>query len=509
MVLALQEALLPPALPVLPRARIAARYLPAGQEQAAGGDWFDAVPLTGGTVALVVGDVVGHGIAAAAAMGQLRSVLDELLAAEPDLGTVLTRAEVFAAERAALRAATMALAVLDPADGTLRYTTCGHPPPLIISTDGTSRYLPGTRTGPLGTGSAPDLATVALQPGELVLFYSNGLIERPNRTVAEGMAELAKVAADAAAGLALPASAGPTAADRVCQLTVELLARAGYADDVTTLAAQRLAEPVPALHLELPGELTSVTTARHAFGAWLDQIDAAAEDQGDLQLAIAEIVTNAIEHAYLPDRPGLIELRAALCDDGYLECQITDHGSWREPDPSATSRGHGLMVTGQVVDQLQVSHPPRASTAPGAGGTMVRLRHRLRRPAVVGPGPSARISVPLSGPPFTVDIGTDGAVAYVRAAGPVDVSTAVQLSRRLLSASAGGTLPLTVDLTDVSYLASAGIRALYQVRQQLSAHRQDLRLLAVPGTSVALILAQAQLPYAASTITTPRQQLKQ
>ena len=91
MVLALQEALLPPALPVLPRARIAARYLPAGQEQAAGGDWFDAVPLTDGTVALMVGDVVGHGIAASAAMGQLRSVLDELLAAEPDLGTVLTR----------------------------------------------------------------------------------------------------------------------------------------------------------------------------------------------------------------------------------------------------------------------------------------------------------------------------------------------------------------------------------------------------------------------------------
>ena len=366
MVLALQEALLPPALPVLPRARIAARYLAAGQEQAAGGDWFDAVPLTDGTVALVVGDVVGHGIAASAAMGQLRSVLDELLAAEPDLGTVLTRAEAFAAERAALRAATMALAVLDPADGTLRYTTCGHPPPLIISTDGTSRYLPGTRTGPLGTGSAPDLATVALRPGELVLFYSNGLIERPNRTVAEGMAELAKVAADAAASLALPASAGPTAADRVCQLTVDLLARAGYADDVTTLAAQRLAEPVPALHLELPGELTSVTTARHAFAAWLDQIDAAAEDRGDLQLAIAEIVTNAIEHAYLPDRPGLVELRAALCDDGYLECQITDHGSWRAPDPSAAgprSRADGDRAGGR----------PTAGQPPSAG------QHSARR----------------------------------------------------------------------------------------------------------------------------------
>jgi serine phosphatase RsbU (regulator of sigma subunit) len=234
---------------VLPRARIAARYLAAWQEQTAGGDWFDAVPLADGTVALMVGDVVGHGIAASAAMGQLRSVLDELLAAEPNLRTVLTRAEVFAAKRGALQAATVTLAVLDPADGTLRYTTCGHPPPLIISRDGTSRYLPGTQTGPLGTGSAPDLATVVLQPGELVLLYSDGLIKRPNGTVAEGMAELAKVAADAAAGPALPAGAGPAAADRVCQLTVELLARAGYADDVTILAAQRLAEPIPALHL--------------------------------------------------------------------------------------------------------------------------------------------------------------------------------------------------------------------------------------------------------------------
>jgi hypothetical protein len=84
----LQEALLPTALPVLPQLRIAARYLVAGHEQAAGGDWFDAIPLAGGGVALVVGDVVGHGVAASAAMGQLRAVLSELLAAEADLGRV-------------------------------------------------------------------------------------------------------------------------------------------------------------------------------------------------------------------------------------------------------------------------------------------------------------------------------------------------------------------------------------------------------------------------------------
>ena len=195
----LQEALLPTALPVLPRARIAARYLVAGQEQAAGGDWFDAIPLDGGAVALVVGDVVGHGLSASAAMGQLRAVLAELLAAEDDLGRVLRRTDAFAARMPSLRAATLVLVVLDPAAGTLRYTTCGHPPPLVIGVDGKARYLEGTGTGPLGTGSPPVLASSALAPGELVLLYSDGLVERPDQTIAEGMAELAVVATDAAA----------------------------------------------------------------------------------------------------------------------------------------------------------------------------------------------------------------------------------------------------------------------------------------------------------------------
>src|SRR5207253_2310880 len=220
----LQEALLPTALPVLPRARIAARYLVAGQEQAAGGDWFDAIPLDGGGVALVVGDVVGHGVAASAAMGQLRAVLAELLAAEDDLGHVLRRTDAFAARMPSLRAATLVLVVLDPAAGTLRYTTCGHPPPLVIGLDGNARYLEGTGTGPLGTGSPPVLASSALAPGELVLLYSDGLIERPDRTVAEGMAELAVVAADAAASrprahLSTEHGADSYAAERVCRLT--------------------------------------------------------------------------------------------------------------------------------------------------------------------------------------------------------------------------------------------------------------------------------------------------
>src|SRR5271166_3296179 len=373
----LQEALLPAALPVLPRAGIAARYLVAWDEHAAGGDWFDAIPLADGSVALVVGDVVGHGVAASAAMGQLRAVLTELLAAEAELGRVLERADAFAARTPALRAATLALAVLDPADGKLRYTTCGHPPPLVIGIDGTARYLEGTGARPLGTGSPPILATSALAPGELVLLYSDGLVEHPDRTIDEGMAELAETAAGAAAEQALAFAADP-AAERVCQRTVEPLTRTGRADDITALAAQRLADPVPSLRLELPSERASLTTARDAFAGWLSRLDVAAEDWEALHLALVEVFTNAIEHAYTRDQPGIIELEASLGDDGNVECQVTDYGSWRPPDPADADRGHGLMVAGQVIDHLLVSHPAR--------GTIVTLRHRLGRPAILASG---------------------------------------------------------------------------------------------------------------------------
>ena len=497
----LQEALLPTALPVLPRARIAARYLVAGDEQSAGGDWFDAVPLAGGSVALVVGDVVGHGVAASAAMGQLRAVLAELLAAEGDLGHVLRRADAFAARMPALSTATLALAVLDPAGGTLRYTTCGHPPPLVIGIDGEARYLEGTGTGPLGTGSAPVLAVSALAPGELVLLYSDGLIERPNRTLAEGMAELA-----VAASRAVAPGAGPAAAERVCQQTVELLTRAGHADDITALAAQRLADPVPALHLELPSERPSLTTARDAFAGWLRRLDVAADDADALHLAMVEVFTNAIEHAYPPAEPGLIEFDASLGDDGSVQCLVTDHGSWRPPDPADTDRGHGLMVAGQVVDKLLVSHPPPAGGGAGARGTTVTLRHRLRRPAILAAGscPSGPAVAPAE-PPFTVDTSiAAGATARALVGGPVDITTADQLARRLLSVSRGGTVPLVADLTGVTQLASAGVRALYAVSRQLAAHGQDLTLITAPGSAAHGVLNLVRLAHVTGDPTVTR-----
>jgi len=500
----LQEALLPTALPVLPRARIAARYLVAGQEQAAGGDWFDAIPLDGGAVALVVGDVVGHGLSASAAMGQLRAVLAELLAAEDDLGQVLRRTDAFAARMPSLRAATLVLVVLDPAAGTLRYTTCGHPPPLVIGVNGKARYLQGTGTGPLGTGSPPVLASSTLAPGELVLLYSDGLVERPDRTIAEGMGELAVVAADAAANRALadgpnkyrPNKHGPNehgadrgAAERVCQLSVEVLTRTGHTDDITALAAQWLADPVPPLQLALPSARSSLTTARDAFADWLSRLDATADDWEALHLAMVEMVTNAIEHAYPREAPGIIELDATLGRDGSVTCLITDHGTWQPPDPADADRGHGLMVAGHVVDKLLVSHP-------ASGGTTVTLRHRLRRPAMLASGHQGEQAAYPAEPPFTVDTSiTAGSTARALVGGPVDIGTADLLARRLLSVSRGGTVPLVADLTGVTQLASAGVRVLYQVSEQLTVHGQELTLVTVRGSAAHLVLELVRLDH--------------
>lgn len=139
-------------------------------------------------------------------MGQLRAVLSDRLVANADLADALAEADAFAARTPGLRAATLTLAALDPFGGSMRYATCGHPPPLIIAADGRTRFLPASGSGPLGTGTAPVLALAALEPGETVLLFSDGLIERPGRTVTESMTEVARVAADAALNRAgLPA----------------------------------------------------------------------------------------------------------------------------------------------------------------------------------------------------------------------------------------------------------------------------------------------------------------
>ncbi len=184
---------------------------------------------------------------------------------------------------------------------------------------------------------------------------------------------------------------------------------------------------------------------------------------------------------------------------------MTDYGSWRPPDPADADRGHGLMVAGQVVDQLLVSHPPLSHStragdgAAGSRGTVVTLRHRLGRPAILASGHDGAQAAHSDAPPFAVDTSiAESATARALVRGPVDIATADQLARRLLSVSRGGTVPLVADLTGVTQLASAGVRALYAVSRQMAAHGQDLTLITAPGSAAHAVLNLVQLAHVAA-----------
>jgi hypothetical protein len=148
-----QRALLSPALPVLAGADIAAEYLVATQDAGAGGDWFEAVPGDDGDVFLVVGDVVGHGVQAAAVMAQLRTAIRMALLAGKEIHESLTAVDEFSKFVPGSKAATLCIGRLDADTGTFEYCTAGHPPPLLIGA-GAARYLEPTGAGPLGSGMA-------------------------------------------------------------------------------------------------------------------------------------------------------------------------------------------------------------------------------------------------------------------------------------------------------------------------------------------------------------------
>ncbi|WP_304108778.1 SpoIIE family protein phosphatase [Mycolicibacterium bacteremicum] len=473
----LQRALLPTELPVVPHLDIAARYLIASHDQAAGGDWFDPIVLDDDRVALVVGDVVGHGVAASAAMGQLRAVVEQTLITGTDLASAITQIDAFAARKPALRATTLAVVEVTPATGAVRYCLCGHPPPLVIGTGRTTRYLPVPVEGsqPLGLGHRHVLAETRLAAGDVVLLYTDGLIERPGHTLDEGYHRIARIGADAAANQVLPTGAAATPAARVCQLTVELMTRGGHDDDVTTLAAQLLAAPPPELAVSVVTDETGLNTAMAATRAWLDGLAADMQTTLTLELAINEAIANVAEHAYPAGGP--LRLTGRLGADGCAQVTIADDGAWRPPEAGRESRG--LSMIDRLIDHVAIRHEP---------ATTVVLRHRISRAALVAStaapaapdSPAARI--------YASEVHRPAEVLTLRVMGAIDCTNAQRFAADLSDAAQGGTVALTVDLNAVTMLSSMAVRALFHTRDQLDGQRNALTLAAAPGSPAASVL---------------------
>lgn len=489
---ALQQALLPTALPVLPHLDIAARYLVATHDQAAGGDWFDVITREDGRVVLVVGDVVGHGVAASAAMGQLRAVLKHIVIASPDLASAVKSVDGYAAAEPSLRAATVAILAVDPASGRLEYCLCGHPPPLVVASDGSTRFLAHDGNAPLGVGRKHVAVEGILESDDVVLLYSDGLIERPGRTLSAASRELAEVAADAVANRVLPVGAADSAVARVCQLTVELLTRTGYDDDVTTLAVQLLPVAPRVLSVTETADEAGLRATTEAVQSWLSALRIGDDVSLMVELAVNEAVANASLHAYPIGRPGPVRVTGRLEANGIAELCIGDDGTWAVKS-GGTSDGRGLGLIERIIDGVTITHPGRPH--PVGSGTVVTLRHALSRPAMLASALPGSAGATSRSRIFATERYSAGNTATLRVMGSVDSTTADRFARELSDATQGGATALTVDLTAVNILTSAGVRELFATAAQLSVHRHDLTLLASADSPAAVVLDLVGLPF--------------
>lgn len=235
----LQRSLLPGALPSFPGIDLAASYLPASDGVHVGGDWYDAFPLPGARVGLVIGDVTGHNITSAAVMGQVRSLLRAYALGADDPGEALQRTSDALAWLLPDALATAVYAVLDPVTGELAYASAGHPPPLVTSTAGKTGYLDDAAGTMLGAapGTPQQTARVRLAPGSGLLLYTDGLIEDRCRDISDGLDTLAGTLRQAGTGTA----------QELCAAAEGVLAgMPSRADDVCLLALRRLPDRAPA-----------------------------------------------------------------------------------------------------------------------------------------------------------------------------------------------------------------------------------------------------------------------
>lgn len=357
---ALQRRLLAD-VPVLhERATLATRYQPAVGGMAVGGDWYDVVRLGPDRLAVVVGDVVGSGVDAAAVMGQLRSALKGIALVSPEPAAVLTGLDQLARITNGAMGATVCYVVADLAAGELRFARAGHPPPLVAGADGGARFLEGRTDPPLGMGRAERRETIEpFGEGDLLLLYTDGLVERRDAGLDERLEALRAAAAAARRdGLDL-------FVDDVVEACV---AGATLRDDLAVIALRDEPAGPGRFRALVPASAAELSPLRHALRRWLVEagLDDGAAD--DVVLATSEAATNAVEHAYrdvVGDRP-MVGISAVAVADG-VRIEVRDAGLWKSR-PSQTSRGRGLGIARALLGDVEVRTGPSGTTVSFSSG---------------------------------------------------------------------------------------------------------------------------------------------
>ena len=376
--LTLQRSMLPTGLSAPSSVEVRHRYLPGSKLIEVGGDWYESIALPGGRVALVVGDVAGHGVRAAVTMGRLRTAIKTLTMLELPPAETLQRLDDLMHELGELEPhfATCVYAVFDTVDGTCEVASAGHLPPLLVRPDGSSEFLDVSPAPPLGIGASPiSSRTLQIEDGSLLVMYTDGLVEKRTEDIDQGLAGLQRLF-----GPNSPAEP----LDDLCRLTLAGVYDDHQRDDIAILMA-RLRRIGSDRHVawSLTPKLTAARRSRSLIRRPLRQWGLA-ELIPTAELVVSELVTNAVRYAQ-----SRISLRLVL--EGGLFCEILDDSAALPRLRQAADddeRGRGLQVVSQVAQRwgtrrtgtgkvvwCELALPPGHQADTGAGGSLTRSGH--------------------------------------------------------------------------------------------------------------------------------------
>ena len=476
----LQLSLLPSRLPEPERLALAAQYLPGAAGTSAGGDWYDVVELGESRVGIAVGDVVGQGPSAAAVMGQLRSALSATLLQGCPPAQALELLDRFAVRLPGALASTAACLVLDWDAGTVVYARAGHPPPLLLSDDGAT-FLDDGAGAVLGApGRQPYTeGRAAIAPGSTLLLYTDGLVERRGEPLDAGLQRVARAAARLA----------PAAPDRLTRdLLAEVLDESGLPDDVAVIAVRVTPPP---LHERLPADPARLRGVRRTVTAWALAAGLPEDGVDDLQLALGEALANAVEHAYAGGGGGDgvgCEYRLERTADGSVDVCVRDEGVWRPAPADRGHRGRGLELITALATDVEVARTTGDSGVAGSG-TTVRFRF-----VPAGPGPAdppVRARPPAGTQLARVAVHREPGGLRLEFDGEIDLAVAPALRAQALRAledlPAGR--PVVLDLRPVTYLASAGVGLVLELRAWAAARGSTVAITVREGGAPARVLA--------------------
>jgi anti-sigma regulatory factor (Ser/Thr protein kinase) len=355
----MQRTLLPMALPQVPGLRFSAKYLPAGSGVKIGGDWYDAFQMPDGRVAFVIGDVTGRGVLAASVMAELRTALRAFAMEGHDVAVVMSHLNELVSSMGRNRSATAALFALDVETERVAMVSAGHPPALLLEPDHEPRFVAHASGPPLGSvpAFAYESEHLSLPPGSTLVLYTDGLIERREESIDEGLRRVSEAAAAATGDPQM------TVADGIFQ---RLVGDSALDDDLALLAIEALPHSD---QMKLTFEATPRVLAgmRRAIARWLINIGVPEHERFDIVLAVSEAAGNAVEHAYGPhDATFTLDCSWA---DGEVRVRVADTGTWRAQRRS--ERGRGLMLMREFMDSVDVQR--------GELGTIISLVKRVEK----------------------------------------------------------------------------------------------------------------------------------